>query len=191
MDLGVTVHTTLSEQKLRRHAGCEAIRCVRDARVAGLRMAALAKQRRTFREHAGVIRAMRCMTKPAVFTDRSVFPQIRAALFGMAVNAGIVYRRTRHGVATVVFMYTVTPGAGHLVFEYRVRERLHRVVTLQLVAVAANLRLGRDLEDRIGCRMAVVTIRTRDLITRMRAVMPAKANVVVMALKTQSVLGLD
>ena len=55
MDLGVTVHTTLSEQKLRRHAGCEAISSVRNARVAGLRMAALAKQRRTFREHARMI----------------------------------------------------------------------------------------------------------------------------------------
>lgn len=149
MDLGVTVHTTLSEQELRRRAGCEAIRSVGNARVAGLRMAALAQQRGAFCKHAGMVRAMRCMTKPTVFADWSMFPKIRATFFGMAVDASIVDRRPHHGVANIVLVCAVTAGTGHLLFKNRVRERFHRVVALQLVAVAANFRLGRDLQDRV------------------------------------------
>lgn len=55
MDLGVTVHTALPQQELRRHVGSEAIGSIRNTRMTGLRMAALAQQRSTFREHAGMI----------------------------------------------------------------------------------------------------------------------------------------
>lgn len=68
----------------------------------------------------------------------------------MTIDAGIVHRRSCHDIRDIVRVRAVTPGTRHLVLENRVRERLHRVITLQPVAVAANLRLGRHVQDRIG-----------------------------------------
>ena len=191
MDLGVTVHTTLPQQELRRHVGREAIGSIGNARVAGLRVAALAKQRCTLSEHARMIRTMWRMTKPAILAHRSMFPQERAAFLGMTIYAGIVQCRTCHGGRNIVGVRAVTPGTGHLVLKNRVRERLHRVITLQLVAVTADLGLGRYLLDRIGCRVTVVTIRAQYFVTRVSAVVPAKADVAVMTFETHAVLRLE
>ena len=57
--LRMAVHAALSQQVFRRHVGREAVGAVGNARVAGLRMAALAQEWSALRQHAGMIRAVR------------------------------------------------------------------------------------------------------------------------------------
>ena len=55
-------------------------------------MATLAEHRPAGRQHAGVIRAVRVVAIAAVFGSRRMLPQVRATLFGVAVEAGLVQR---------------------------------------------------------------------------------------------------
>ena len=115
--LRMTVQTALSKQVLRRGGICEPLRSIRDARVSGLRVAALAKQWCALRQHAGVVRAVRRVTDSAVFTDRRVLPEVWATLFGVTLLAGVVHGLPHEPGSDLVAMRAVTAAAVHLPLE--------------------------------------------------------------------------
>jgi hypothetical protein len=71
------------------------------------------------------------------------------------------------------------------------RERLHRLTTLQLVTIEANLWLGRCLQHGVCAHVTVVAVDTGHLVDRVRAGMPAEADIAVVAVETLAVVILD
>jgi hypothetical protein len=86
----MAIQAVLSKHEWRCHAVGQPISIGWHALVASLGMAALTQHRTAHLEHAGVIRAVRVVAVAAIFGDRCMFPEIRAALFGVAVKTGVV-----------------------------------------------------------------------------------------------------
>jgi len=190
--LRVAVCTALSEQESRRRATCKAISIVRDTRVSGLRVAALTKQRRTFRQHARVIRAVWCMAERAVLADRCMLPQVGSAFLGMALLARVVDAESRELRRGVVTVHVVAAQAFHLSFQDRVRKGLARFTALHLMAGEADVGLRRRLPHGIDRRMMkVVTVGTSHLVTGVCAGVPTETDVVLVAGQTHAVLFFD
>jgi len=104
-------------------------------------MTTLAQQRRALCQHARVIRAVRRVTQAAVFADRRMLPQVRAAFFRVALFAGRVHGLSRQLRCRLIAVRTVTTTAIHLALEKRVGEGFARFTALLLMAVEADLGL--------------------------------------------------
>jgi len=96
---------------------------MRDARVSGLRVAALAKQGGTTSQHTRVIRTMRFMAKGTVLGSRRVLPNIGSTFLGVTLKTRIVRRLTNQLSIGGSCMRAVASTAVHLSFEERVRKR--------------------------------------------------------------------
>ena len=186
--LRVAVHTALSQQVTRRHVGREALGAIRDTRMTDLRVTALAQERRTLRQHARMVRAMWGVTESAVLADRCVLPQVRTAHFSVALLAGVVDGLPHKICRGVVAVRAVATAAIHLALEERMRECLHRLAALQLVAVVADFGLCRRLQNGIDPRVTIVAINTSDLVDGVRTGMPAKADVAVVAVEALAIV---
>ena len=91
--------------------------------MSALRVTTLAKQRGALREHPRMVRPVRVMARCAIFRYRRVFPQVRATLLRVALEAGIVHCLPRQLQLRCSAVRTVTAGAGHLAFTQRMRIR--------------------------------------------------------------------
>ena len=106
-------------------------------------MAALAEHWCAHRQHAGMIRAVRLVTRAAILRDRGVLPEIRPTLFSVAVEASLVERLLRELPLARVTVCTVAVAAAHLALADRMRIRFQHRGTLLLVTIEADLRLRR------------------------------------------------
>jgi hypothetical protein len=120
-----------------------------------------------------------------------MLPQVRAAFLGMTLLTGIVDRLPGELCRCIVAVRAVASGAVHLSLQERMRERFHRLATLQLVTIEANLGLGRCLQNGVCAHVTVVTVDTGDLIDRMRAGVPAEADIAVVTAETLAILIFD
>jgi len=78
-----------------------------------------------------------------------VLPKIRATLFGMTVEAGVVQGLLHELQIVSCAMITVAATAIHLALTYRVSVRLQRLRSLLLVAIETDFRLCRGHQNRI------------------------------------------
>lgn len=187
--LRMTVHASLSEQELGRHAaGCQTVSILRDTWMARLRVAALAEQRCTFRQHARVIGAMRRVAQSTVLADRRMLPEIGSALLSMTLLTGIVDSKARELRRDGITVHVMAAHAVHFAFQKRVRKCLACLAALQLMASEANVRLCRCLSDRIRRRMAAVTVGTNDLVARVGTGVPAETDIALVAGQACAVL---
>ncbi len=120
-----------------------------------------------------------------------MFPQERAAEFGMAVVAGAVDGAASEQLLGVVAVRAVAVGAGHLAVPHRVSIRLHRLRALVLVAVEAHLGLGRRRENRVALGVHGMAVDAGDRVVVMLAAMPGEAGLVEMAFHAIAVLLLN
>ena len=131
------------------------------------------------------------MTIPAVLTDRRVLPEVRSALLGVTIETGIVNGLPHQQAVGRFSVGAVTAAAVHLALPHRVRERFHRLRTLFLVAIKADLCLRRGHQHRVGRGMAAVTVGTGDLFHIMRTAVPGKAQIILVTCGTELVLFKD
>ena len=153
-------------------------------------MAALAQHRTAHRKHARVIRAVRVVAVAAILGDRCMFPEIRAALFGMAVEAGVVQRLLGKLPLARITVSAVTAAAVHFTLAYRMRIGLQRLRALLLMALKANFGLRRGHQDRITGRVAGMTVGTRNVVHVVIVAVPTKASVRIVAAEAGSILKL-
>ena len=152
-----------------------------------LGMAALAKQGRTFCQHARMIRAVWFVAQAAVFADRFVLPEKRATRFCVALLAGVIDVQARELRSRSVAVHVMAAGAVHLSFEEWMRKCLARFTALRLVALVADFRLGRDMLDRVPGGMTDMTVGAANLVTRVRPVVPANTHAVLVAFQAHAV----
>lgn len=88
--LRMAIQATLAQQELRWRTRRQPVRCLRNTGMAGRRVATLAQQRCAAAQHAGMVGTVRRVAQSAVLANRSMFPKIGAALFRVALVAGIV-----------------------------------------------------------------------------------------------------
>ena len=189
--LGVAVHTALSEQEARRRTCRETISILWNTGMPGLRVAALAKQRGAFGQHARVTRSMRFVAQPAILADGCVLPEEWTTFVGVTLLAGIVDVFAGQLSRDRVAVHAVASDTVHLALHDRMGERFARLGALYLVAVEADVGLSRCLQNRIPGNVALMTIGTGDLVARMRPTVPAKADVALVAIQAHAVLFVD
>ena len=117
-----------------------------------------------------------------------MLPQVRASFLGMTLLAGVVNRLPGEICRRIVAVRAVTTAAVHLPLEERMRERLHRFAALQLVTVEADVGLSRGLQNRVCAHMTIVAIDTGDLVDRVRAGVPAEADIAVVTAEALAIL---
>ncbi len=144
-------------------------------------MAALAQHRAARRQHARMVGAVRIMTSAAVLGDRRVFPQVGAALFGVAAEAGVVQRLPGELPLAGFTMRAVTPVAGHLALANRVRVGLHGLRALLLMAVEAHLRLRRGCKHGVCSGVSCMAIRTGEIIRVVIIAVPTESRIAIVA----------
>ena len=188
MRLRMAIHAVLPEQKLRWNPGWQSAGVLRDAWMARLTVATLAQEGPAASEHAGVIRSVRRMAKAAVFADGRVLPEVRAALFRVALQARVICRLSHEIRTDVVVMHGVAGNTVHLALRQRVRERFQRLRSLPLVTVIAHLRLCGGLQNGIPGRMAAMAVGACHFVVAVHIGMPSQADAVVMAFETHGIL---
>ena len=141
VDLVVAVQAGLAQQVDRRRVSWQAAFILRQARVTGLRMAALAKRRRTHAQHARVIRAMWIVAVTTVLDGRCMLPKVGSAILCVAFVTGTVLGLVRDRRAAEVAVCAVAIAAGHLSLAYGMGKRFHGLRPLLLVTVKADLGL--------------------------------------------------
>jgi hypothetical protein len=188
VDLPVTVHAALSEQKLRWHLRGNAVGVVNQARVSRLGMATLAQQGSALRQHTGMIRAMWCVAQSTVFRNRLMLPQVRPALLSMTLKTRIVHGLPRELQCGGIPVRAVATTAPHLAFIKRMRKSFQRFASLQFVAVVADVRLGRSLQHSIAAAVTGMAAGARDVIRVVWPAMPAETNVRRVAFEAHTVL---
>ncbi len=128
------------------------------------------------------------MAKGTVLGDRRVLPEIRATLFSVTLETGVVQRlanQLRFGSGSV---RAVTAAAIHLAFEERVRKGFQCFAALQLMAVVTDLGLRRGLHHGIAWRMADVAIGAGNFVVVVWPAVPAEADVRIVATKAHVIL---
>ena len=187
--LGVTIEAILPEQELRRRTrGGQAVGVESDARMPGLRVTTLAEQWPSLGQHTGMVRSMRCVAQAAVFTDRRMFPQERAALLGVALVTGVVQRLPDEIRCDGIAVSAVTGSAIHLALEKRVRKGLQGFAALELMAIVANGGLRGRLQHGVSRGVARVTVGAGDVIVTVRAAVPAETDVTFVTTQAHGVL---
>ena len=119
------------------------------AHIVGRRMAVKAQERHLFLQQPRIRGAMRIMAVGAVFANRLVLPQIRAALVGVAAIAEVGDAHIPQHIGTGRTMGVVAIRADHLALANRVMRVLQGQRTLFGMAGEAHLRLRRLNQHRI------------------------------------------
>lgn len=114
MRLGVAIKASAPQQKPIVEAVARQLRGISGTWMIHWRMALLAKLRWTPHQHGVVVAAMRAMTQGAVFRSRCMFPEKRAALFGVTVKTGVVDARLAQEKIIIAIVRVVTITAGHI-----------------------------------------------------------------------------
>lgn len=187
----MAIQAALTEQERGHRACCKTICTPRNAWMSSLRMTALAQQRCSLGQHAGLIRTVRVVAVPAIFRDRRMFPEKRAALFRMTLVTGFVNGLPLQLRFQVLSVRAMAAGARHLAFVNGVGECAQRLIFLLLVTIEADGCLGRCLLHLILVRMQRMTVRAGHVIAFVRAAEPAHARVCLMAAQAHLVLRLD
>lgn len=188
MYLAVTIQAAFTQQVLRWHIRRQATFVLRNARMACLRMTALAKQRRSLSEHAGMIRTVRVVAQGAVLSHRRMFPKVGAAHLCMTFGTSLIYRLPGKQLFCRIAMRTMAATAIHLSLPNRMRIRFQCFCAHLLMAIKADVRLRRGRHERIPFGMRGMTIRTRDGVFIVTTALPGKAGIVLMAINTKTVL---
>lgn len=131
------------------------------------------------------------MAQSTVLADRRMLPQIRAALFSVALVTGIVECLSGKCRCNRVTVKAVASAAIHLSLKKRMRERLACLGALQLMTIEANVRLGRSLQHGIARRMAGMAIAAGNLVNVVRPAVPAQSDLAVVAIHTHAILRPD
>ncbi len=151
----------------------------------------MAEHRAAHRKHAWMIRAMRVMAVAAIFYDRCMLPKVRAALFGMTVEAGIVECLTCELPLACLAMIAVASTAVHFALSNWMRIGLERLRALLLMTFEAYVWLCRCHQYRIACRMTRMAVRTRDIVHVVVITVPAEAGVRLVTTKAHAILYID
>ena len=109
----------------------------------------------------------------------------------MALLAGVVDGLPDQARRNFVAVRAVAAGAVHLALHDRVGERLHRLATDLLVAVEADLGLGRRAHDGVMGFVDIVAGTAGDFVDGMRAAVPAEADIRVVTFEAHTVLRFD
>lgn len=117
-----------------------------------------------------------------------MLPQVRPALFGMALLAGIIHGFTREIGRDAVAMQAVAAAAVHLAFHQRMCECFPRLAALPLMAVVTDLLLRRRLQYRITRRVTVVTVGASNVVFAVRPTMPGKTLFALVAVQAHAIL---
>src|SRR5271167_3896291 len=115
---------------------------------------------------------MRIVTVAAVLGDRLMFPEKRAAVFGVTGGASLidgVFNQLRRRGGTV---WRMTRGAGHRAFAQRMMRRLQRIAVLCLMTGGADLNLGCRRLHWIFGRMQLMATRAGNIACGMSARRP-------------------
>ena len=184
----MAVHAALPQQQRRRRSARQATFVLSDARVAALRVTGLAQHRRPQTQHARMVGAVRIVTVATIFTDRRVFPKVGTALFGVALETGVVSCLLRQQAVSRLAMRVVTAAASHFSLPYRVRKRLHCLRALLLMTVEADFGLCRRYQYRISRRMTTVTIGASNFFHVVCTAVPTDSEVVLVTGCTELVL---
>lgn len=137
----------------------------------------------TFRAHEGGagfqqrrdVGAMWFMAVGAVFGDRLMLPQERAALFSMAGEAGLVDGILLEQLGTGRAMRVVAVGTDHLALQDWVMRYFFAVCALILVAREADFGLGLLVAHRVVLSVNLVTRATGHVVADMLAAGPMGA----------------
>jgi len=186
--LAVTIQAAFTQQVLRWHVRRQATFVLRNARVTCLRMTALAKQRRSLSEHAGMIRTVRVVAQGAVFRHRRMFPKVRAAHLCMTFMTSLINRLPGKELFCRIAMRTMAATAIHLSLPNRMRIRFQCFCAHLLMAIKTDVRLCCGRHQRIPFRMRGMTIRTRNGVFIVTAALPCETGIVLMAINTKTVL---
>ncbi len=131
---------------------------------------------------------MRIVAVGAILGDRRMLPKIGAAIFGMAVVAGVVRGGSCEEPVGCATMGVVAAVAGHLAMANGVRVRLHGLGSLLLVAVETDLGLRCGTEHRIPLDVAVVAIGTGNCVVVVRTAVPRETDIRQVTIHTLGVL---
>jgi hypothetical protein len=134
---------------------------------------------------------MRVMAIAAIFGDRSMLPKIRAALFGVAIEAGLIERYLGKLPLARCAMSAMAAAAIHLALPNRVRIRLECLCALLLMAFEAHFGLRRGHQYGIAGGVARMAIGTCNVIHVVIVTVPAKARIGCMTIQAQAILHID
>src|SRR5688572_22333816 len=139
VDVDVAIHAAARHAAQRGGAGAAPDRQLAGlARMARMAVAFLAQERRALLEQVGDRGAVRLVADGAVFLHRRMVVHERAALLGVAGEAGVV-DGVAHQLLRRAAMHVVAGGAGHLALHDRVVDRPVDLRALLLVAVEAGV----------------------------------------------------
>ena len=186
--LAVAVHAVLPKHVGGRCRRRQATFVLRNTWVTALCVTALAQHRSAHCEHAAMIGSVRIMAGYAVLRHRSMLPKEGAAKFCMAVITGVIDRLAGQQQFRGFAVRVVAATAIHLALSHGMRVGLHRLRTLLLVTIETDFRLTIRCQHRVALRVAGVAIGAGDGVVVMRTAVPGKASVVLVAVRTVSVL---
>ena len=158
MRLGVAIKACASQQKSIVEAVVGQLRGISRTRMVHRRMALLAKLRWAPHQHGVVVASMRAMTQGAVFRSRCMFPEKRAALFGVTVKTGVVDTRLAQKKIIIAIVRVVTITAGHLA---EAQGMIAGAESVRL-EVGMTTKTGLLLEERVEYRVCLAM----DLVAR-------------------------
>ncbi len=184
----MAIQAALAKQVLRRHAACQTVRIISNARMPALRVTTLAKEWGALRKHPRMVRTMRVVARCAIFGYRRMFPQERTTLLRVALEAGIVHGLSRQLQFRCIANRTVTTGAGHLAFTQRMRIRFQRVAFAESMTVIAFFGLRRCPEYRVISSVQLVATGTADFVIFVRAAVPREPGIGCMTSEARLIL---
>lgn len=184
----MTIQAALAEQELRWHPCRQAAFVLRQARMAVLRVAALAKKWCTHCQHARLIRAVRVVAATAVLRNRCMLPEVGAAFLGMTIETGVIERLSDQKQIDGLTVGVVTISTIHFSLAHRMCVGLHGLGALLLMTVEADVRLGFSNQHCISFGVAVMTARAGHRVTVMIADMPGGADVIVVTVNAVRIL---
>lgn len=151
-------------------------------------MALLAKQRWSLGQHGGMIAAVHIVAKRTRFGDRSMLPQVGAALIGMTAIAGVIDIVFGQQVIVVAVMHVVAITAFHASKAQGMTGCLVRILACPGVAAETDFLLLERIKHRITIGMRLVAGSTTHIHTFMAAAEPTGAGMAFMTTQTSRVL---
>jgi len=156
--------------------------------MSALRVARLAQQRRSPREHCRLDRTVRRVTQQTILADGRVFEQIGTTQLGMAAPAQFIDGvALEQGIARGM-MRAVTGSAGHNALADGMGIGLEVVGPLLCVTFVAYIRLFGQHRDGIYFCMQVVAVGAGDLTGLVGTAGPLQSDIPGMALHAHGVL---
>ena len=143
-------------------------------------MALLARHVSARRHQLCIVRTMRCVTTHAILTNRRVFPEKRAALFGMAGVASIIDSLRHKHLLPFAAMRVVTRSAADLCVallgaKNMGRALVHGLANVRMTAKASFLCRGTRQQVLLRLRVVLAVARqTTDVVFVMFSARPGK-----------------